>query len=292
MAGDAVVGDSRGSDRVERAQHLDLLVAHRGRVEVGRRLHRDQGEQLQHVVLDHVAKRAGALVIIDPPLQPDRLADGDLDMIDMRAVPQRLEHQIGKPQRQQILHRFLAEIMIDPENPVLGESRGDRVIDLAARSEVESQGLFEREPDIVRGKADCGKASDDRLEQARCGRQKDGEPRFVITDRLGEFGEASLIIDVERDIIEPGKESRCDFLVQEAIGQIFLERLAGEGAEAVGVEIRPRGADDIEIGREQPVGVEPVERRKQHAAGEIAGRAEHQESSGFVSHARRVTSER
>ncbi len=128
MAGDAVVGDRGGSDRVERAQHLDLLVAHRGRVEVGRRLHRDQREQLKHVVLDHVAKRTGTLVIIDPPLEPDRFGDGDLDVVDMRAVPQRLEHQIGKPERQQVLHRLLPEIMIDPEDPIFGEARSDRIV--------------------------------------------------------------------------------------------------------------------------------------------------------------------
>ena len=51
---------SAAADRPKRAQHLYLLVAHRGRVEVGRRLHRDQREQLEHVVLDHVAQRAAS----------------------------------------------------------------------------------------------------------------------------------------------------------------------------------------------------------------------------------------
>ena len=110
-----------GGDRPQRAQHLHLLVAHRGRVEVGRRLHRHQREQLEHVVLHHVAQRAGALVIIGAALQPDRLGDGDLHVVDVRRVPQRLEQHVGEPQREQVLDRLLAEIMVDAERAVLGK---------------------------------------------------------------------------------------------------------------------------------------------------------------------------
>ena len=51
-----------GPGRVQRAQHLDLLVADRVGGEVARRLHRGEREQLQQVVLEDVADRAGLLV--------------------------------------------------------------------------------------------------------------------------------------------------------------------------------------------------------------------------------------
>ena len=65
-------------DRPDRAQHLELLVA--DRVGVGRdgRLHRDQREQVHHVVLDHVAQRAGVVVVAAAPLDADRLGRRDL----------------------------------------------------------------------------------------------------------------------------------------------------------------------------------------------------------------------
>ena len=275
---------------MERAQHLDLLVAHRGRIEVGRRLHRHQREQLQHVVLNHVAQRAGAVIIIGAAFEPDRFTDGDLDMVDVRAVPQRLEHQIGEAQGEEVLDRLLAEIMVDAENPVLRKARGDRIVDLAARGEIGPERFLECEADIVGRQADRREPGDHRLEQAGRGGEKDRQPRLVAADRLGEAVETALVVDVERDVIEPGEETRRDLLVEEAVGEMFLKRHAGEFAERLGIKGRASRADDIEVVAEQPVRIEPVERRQQHPASEVAGRAEHQESGGFVGHARGVTS--
>ena len=48
-----------------------------------------QAEQLQHVVLDHVAQRAGLRRSSRRALDADRLGDGDLDVVDV------LRFQIG-----------------------------------------------------------------------------------------------------------------------------------------------------------------------------------------------------
>ena len=50
---------------------------------------------------------------------PDLLIDGDLHMVDVIAVPDRLEHAVGEAQHQDVLHRLLAEIMIDPVDLLL-----------------------------------------------------------------------------------------------------------------------------------------------------------------------------
>ncbi len=49
----------------------------------------------------------------------DLLVHGDLHVIDMVAIPDRLEHAIGKAQHQDVLHRLLAEIVIDPVDLLL-----------------------------------------------------------------------------------------------------------------------------------------------------------------------------
>src|SRR3546814_7664629 len=67
-------------------------------------------------------------------------------MVDRLRVPQRFEQPVGKAQREQILDRFLAEIMVDAEDAVLGEGIADLGIDLARRGEVVADRLFHRDP--------------------------------------------------------------------------------------------------------------------------------------------------
>ena len=85
---------------------------------------------MEHVVLHHVAQRAGLVVVAGAAGDAERLGDRDLHMVDVRGIPQRLEQGVGEAQRHQVLHRLLAEIMIDPVNVVLGKHGADSVIDL------------------------------------------------------------------------------------------------------------------------------------------------------------------
>ena len=80
---------------------------------VDRRLHRRQREELEHVVLDHVAQRAGLLVVAAAPLDAERLGDGDLHVVDVAAVPERLEDAVGEAEDQDVLDRLLAEVVVD-----------------------------------------------------------------------------------------------------------------------------------------------------------------------------------
>ena len=85
-------------------------------VEVDRRLHRRQREELEQVVLEDVADRAGLLVERGAPLDAERLGDGDLHVVDELAVPDRLEDAVREPQRQHVLDRLLAEVVVDAED--------------------------------------------------------------------------------------------------------------------------------------------------------------------------------
>ena len=55
------------------------------------------------MVLHHVAQGAGPVVVGGPLLHPDRLGDGNLDMVDMLPAPHRLEQRVGEAQGQQVL---------------------------------------------------------------------------------------------------------------------------------------------------------------------------------------------
>ena len=96
-----------------------------------RRLHRDQREHLHQVVLHHVAQRAGAFVVARAPLDADGLGRGDLHVIDVAPVPDRLEHAVGEAEHQQVLDGLLAEVVIDAEDLRLVEVLVQQRVQLA-----------------------------------------------------------------------------------------------------------------------------------------------------------------
>ena len=75
------------------------------------------------MVLDDVAGRADAVVVARPAADADVLGHGDLHVVDVVRVPDRVEQLVGEPQRQDVLHRLLAEVVVDAEHRLLGEDR-------------------------------------------------------------------------------------------------------------------------------------------------------------------------
>src|SRR3546814_17343914 len=59
-----------------------------------------------------------------------------LDMVDRLRVQQRLEQHVGKAQREEVLDRFLAGIMVDAKDMIIGEGAADLLVDGWRRSEV------------------------------------------------------------------------------------------------------------------------------------------------------------
>ena len=68
-------------------------------------------------------KRAGRVVELAAPLDADRLGHGDLHVVDVIAVPQRLEDAVGEPEHHDVLDRLLAEIMVDAIDLALSPAR-------------------------------------------------------------------------------------------------------------------------------------------------------------------------
>ena len=116
------------------------------RVEFHRRLHRHQRQQLEQVVRHHVAQRAGGIVKTAAVADAEPLVHGDLHVIDMIAIPDRLEHSVGKAQHQNVLHGFLAEIMIDPVDLVLVYQLEQRLVQRARRGEIGAERFFHHQP--------------------------------------------------------------------------------------------------------------------------------------------------
>ena len=73
------------------------------------------------MVLHDVARGPGLFVELAAALDADVLGDRDLHVIDVVAVPQRLEDRVAEAQRDEVLDGLLAQVVIDPEDLPLGE---------------------------------------------------------------------------------------------------------------------------------------------------------------------------
>ena len=77
------------------------------------------------MVLHHVAQRAGLLVVAGPRADAFLLGDGDLHVVDVLLVEQRLEDAVGEAQHEDVLDGFLAEVVIDAVDLPFVEDLGD-----------------------------------------------------------------------------------------------------------------------------------------------------------------------
>ena len=99
-----------------RPEDLVLLLADGARLQRGRRFHHDERHHLEQVGDHHVLVGAGALVEVGALVEPERLWDVDLDVVDEVAVPDRLEEPVGEPERQDVLGGLLAQEVVDAED--------------------------------------------------------------------------------------------------------------------------------------------------------------------------------
>ena len=103
-----MLADGVGAPGLERLQHLEFLVANGVGAGVDGRLHANGAQQLQGMVLHHVAQGARLVVEGAAGFHAQFFGDGDLDVGNGFAPPQGLEQCIAKAHGKQVLHRRLA----------------------------------------------------------------------------------------------------------------------------------------------------------------------------------------
>jgi len=96
------------------------------------------------MVDDHVAKRPDGVVEVAAVLDAELLRHRDLDARDVVAVPDRLEHRVGKAQVEELLETHLAEEVIDPVELRLGHVLVQLGCESARGLQVMPEGLLDR----------------------------------------------------------------------------------------------------------------------------------------------------
>src|SRR6185369_16883657 len=115
---------------------------------------------------------------------PERLRRGDLDVVDVIAIPDRLENPVPEAEREEVLRGFLPEEVIDPVHVAFVERRRDVAIQCARRIEAPTERLLDddvRPPPVgsvvpMTGEAGRAEPIEDRLDRGRRNREIEEMP--------------------------------------------------------------------------------------------------------------------
>ena len=268
---------------MDRLEDFDLLVPHGIGVEVGRRLHGRDAEQLQQMILEDVAQSAGGLVVLAAPFDPDIFRHRDLDVVDVAPVPDRLEDAVGEAEDQDILDGLLAQVVIDPVHLGLGKNRVDRLVQRLGALEVVAEGLLDDHPlPSLAGASDARRteALHDHREELR--RRSEVEDPVAVRAPLpihplqlrGEPAIAVLVVEGHSYIRDAIGHALPDGVIDRLGAREFAHRLRHVRLEVRLGQGRVGHPDHAEPGRQVPVQRQVVERRHQLAGGQVAGGAE------------------
>src|SRR5260370_36754013 len=124
-------------------QDFDLFIAYRISIEGDGGFHGDQGEQLEHVVLQHDADGSCLFIVCPATFQADILSHGDLYVVDIAPVPHGFKNAVCQAKDQDILHSFFAEVVIDAIHLFLSKDSCNLAVKLSSRGQIMPKGLFD-----------------------------------------------------------------------------------------------------------------------------------------------------
>ena len=243
------------------------------------------------MILHHVAQRAAGLVVTRAGLDPEGFRRRDFDVVDVAAVPDRLEDGVGEAQHHDVLGRLLAEKMVDAIRVRLVEGAADDAVEVPRPGEVGAKGFFDDRARPAAFRAGVVEAAflepgDDRLELLRPSRKIEHAPSAEVVflvefvDAFGEGFVAVVVVELAAVIEKVLGEMVPEFLLDGLAGE-FLGGLLHFLAEHVVGFVAPGETDDGHAGGQVAVGGEVVKGGDELAVGEVAGRAEDHQRTGF-----------
>ena len=96
------------------------------------------------MVLDDIADRSGHVVKSAAALHSEIFRHGDLHALDIVAIPECFRERVGETKDQHVVHRPLAEEMIDAENTGFIEDGEENFVQLQRRRPDRARRAFRR----------------------------------------------------------------------------------------------------------------------------------------------------
>lgn len=266
------------ADRCQRLEHFYLFVTDAVGGQVGRRVHGDQAQQLQQMVLDHVAQLAGLVEVAPTALDTDLLGHGDFHVGDVILVPLGFEQTVGETQGDQVLDGLFAQVVVDAVGAVLREELRYGVIHLARGFQIGADWLFQDHTGVF-CQTDFRQVLADRaVHRCRCGEVGNHALRAA-----GRFGQRHIVFSLEEVDVQVAQAR------QKALGhglvQLFADVTAQFGGDERHVLLLGTGftgqRDDARVFVQQVGAIEVIKGRKQLAQGQIAQSAEQGKGARF-----------
>jgi hypothetical protein len=138
------------------------------------------------VVLHDVADRPDRVVEAAAALDAERLGHRDLHAADVAAVPDRLEQHVREAEHEEILDGFLAEVVVDPEDPFFGEDGVQGGVEIDRRLQVTAERLLDHDPAAVVEPDGRKRLGNGREHRRRDGHVVDGDLRPARVEGGGE----------------------------------------------------------------------------------------------------------
>ena len=275
-------------DGTDGAEHVRLLVAHLVGAEGNGGLHGDEAEDLEQVVLDHVPQGPGLVVIVAPAPHPVGFGHGDLHVVDVVAVPDRLKQGVGEAEGQDILHRLLAQVMIDAEDLGFVEEFGEVAVQGPGRVQVAAERLFHHDavPHAVLVELRPGQFPGHGLDHGGWQAQvKDavgpGIPLPVLVRQLpGQFAEDLGLLQVGGHEGQVSGEAAPALFGQGAAGVLVHARFE-VAVKGLLFHMLVAGADDAKLFRQPAIHVKAIDGRDELAPGQVAGGSEDDKNRGL-----------
>ena len=146
--------------------------------------------------------------------------------VDRLAAPGPLNHRVGEPEDQDVLHRLLAEVVVDPEHLRLVEDLAHRATELTGARQVVPDRLLEHDPRLL-PEAALADPADDRRDGG--GRRAAIEQPPTLAAKLGverhealaQRPEGVRVVERRGDVGEPSRERLPAPVIEPVAGELL-----------------------------------------------------------------------
>eukprot|EP00401_Gymnodinium_catenatum_P062373 CAMPEP_0117482772 /NCGR_PEP_ID=MMETSP0784-20121206/13591_1 /TAXON_ID=39447 /ORGANISM="" /LENGTH=680 /DNA_ID=CAMNT_0005277277 /DNA_START=6 /DNA_END=2048 /DNA_ORIENTATION=- len=266
-------------------QDLHLLVAHILRLEARGRLHRDQSQKLQQVVLHDVADDAGVIEVARPPGAVDVFFKSDPHVRNVVRMEEPAQLAVREAEAQDVESHRLRQVVVYAEDLLLLEVPADAGRQLLRRREVSPEGLLYDE--AVEARRGCALLTHrlDRLVEEERGQCKVEHPvvvRVAPAERLDPLLQGLhcfhllVIYRAELQLLPEGSQicAMGTLLAQVRRQPLFPKVVCALNVLRI---VWVVDADDVDV-RRQFVGQKQLEERRERLLlGQITGRPQHHE---------------
>ncbi len=238
--------------------------------------------------MQHVPEDAGLLIIGTPPLHPQCLGGGDLDVVDVVVVPEGLKEGIAKADGQDVPDHLLAQVVVNAVDLAFLQRLGNALVKRPGAVQVRAKRLFYHHP--VAGVAPLGQAvfmqmAHHRLKMLRRHRQEEQPHRISRPLRFSQESlqplEALRLADELHLIVKQPREKTLQMRLIHPGAGMGLHRCPG--FRPVGCIVLGPTADGNHpaVLRQAAFRHQVVQRRQQFAVGQIPRAAKNQHRQRF-----------